>query len=163
MNKNINKKRFGFTLVELLVVIAIISILTIISLASYTSAQIKARDAGRKSDLDAVSKSLMLYYNDTGSFPNLTSDQLFGNSSVGLTGADGIVYMRETPLDPRNVDKYIYVYKTNGKSFNIYTNLENRNDGKCLKSSGDIGKWMVSGHDFCYGISSPNTVPGTLL
>ena len=150
--KNKNKKNFGFTLVELLVVIAIISILTVVSLASYTSAQIKARDAERKSNLDAVSKSLMLYYNDMGQFPSLFN---FGNKTVGFTGADGMVYMRETPLDPKNSNEYTYVYKVSSdfKKFNLFANLENKKDSQC-----QTVPYQVNGKPFCYGISSSNTI-----
>lgn len=159
MNKLI--KKTGFTLVELLVVISIIGILTMISVSSYSSAQIKARDSERKSNLDAVSKALMLYYNDNGYFPNLTSDQIFGNSSVGLTGANAIVYMRETPIDPKNVDEYVYRYvvSPSGISFNLFANLENKKDSQCS------GGYSVNGigYTFCYGVSSPNTVVGITL
>lgn len=48
----------GFTLIELLVVISIISILATIGIASYQGAQKNARDARRRSDVDAIAKSL---------------------------------------------------------------------------------------------------------
>lgn len=152
----INKNKRGFTLVELLVVIAIISILTVISASSYTSAQIKARDAQRKSDLDAVSKALMMYYNDTGVFPK-TSDLNFGNVSVGLMGADSMVYMRQTPQDPKysSDSTYQYIYKVSSdyKKFNLFANLENKKDSQCRTTP-----YQVDGKSFCYGLSSSNTV-----
>lgn len=51
-------KQKGFTLVELLVVVAIIAILSIIGLTIFTSAQSNARDARRKSDVDAIAKAI---------------------------------------------------------------------------------------------------------
>lgn len=48
----------GFTLVELLVVVAIIAILSVIGLTIFTSAQANARDARRKADVDAIAKAL---------------------------------------------------------------------------------------------------------
>lgn len=51
-------KQKGFTLVELLVVVAIIAILSVIGLTIFTSAQSNARDARRKSDVDAIAKAL---------------------------------------------------------------------------------------------------------
>ncbi len=143
--------RAGFTLVELLVVIAIISILTVVSLSSYTSAQIKARDSQRKSDLEAVSKALMMYYNDEGKFPDSFT---FGDESVGFTGADGIVYMRKTPIDPKDSPPYVYIYKRSldEKSFNLFADLENKKDLQCKTTP----LWNVNGKTYCYGISSPN-------
>lgn len=148
-----NKIKNGFTLVELLVVISIISILTVISVSSYTSAQIKSRDSQRKSDLDSVSKALMMYYNDTGKFPNPPFP--FGNSTVGFTGANAIVYMRQTPQDPKKSSdsSYFYVYKTDGKLFNLFAKLENTKDSQCQTTP-----YLVDGKNYCYGISSPNSV-----
>jgi prepilin-type N-terminal cleavage/methylation domain-containing protein len=149
----------GFTLIELLVVISIISILTIISVSSFVTAQVKGRDSLRKSDLDGMSKALMMYYNDNGKFPDLTSDTLFGNENVGLTGSNGIIYMRKTPLDPKNVTPYKYVYKVNPtfKEFNLFANLENINDSQCLQVN-KLGKYTVDSKKYCYGVTSPNTI-----
>jgi type II secretion system protein G len=146
------KKRKGFTLIELLVVISIIGILTIISLASFVNAQIKARDAQRKSDLEQVSKALMLYYSDTGTFPSEV-DFIFGNEDPGFVGGT-VIYMRKTPLDPKNTSIYTYKYKTNGSSFNLFANLENTKDSQCNGHYTIVGV----GTSYCYGLASPNTV-----
>lgn len=146
-----NKKK-GFTLIELLIVISIIGILTIISVASFKNAQIKARDAQRKSDLDAVSKSLMMYFNDKGEFPGIYP---FDDDFDGFR-TDEIIYMRKTPRDPINTGEYQYIYKVDpseAKFFNLYANLENKNDNQCLEVP-----YEVDGSRYCYGISSPNTV-----
>lgn len=153
MNKT--EKKSGFTLVELLVVIAIISILTIISVSSFRNAQIKAKDAQRKADLNNLSKALMMYYNDNGKFPAKIAVQ-FGNESVGLTGTNGIIYMRKVPKDPINTTTYKYVYEVNTglNEFNLFANLENTTDLQCK----DNQFVTVSEGTFCYGISSPNSV-----
>lgn len=51
--KNLNKAN-GFTLIELLVVITIIAILSIIALVIFAGVTSNARDARRKSDVDAI-------------------------------------------------------------------------------------------------------------
>lgn len=56
---------YGFTLVELLVVVSIIAILTVIGITVFGNIQIKARDSRRKADIDAVSKALEAHYNDS--------------------------------------------------------------------------------------------------
>ncbi len=52
------RSRRGFTLVELLVVIAIIAILSVIGFTVFTNVQKGARDAKRRVDIEAISKAL---------------------------------------------------------------------------------------------------------
>ncbi|MEK7580856.1 MAG: prepilin-type N-terminal cleavage/methylation domain-containing protein [Patescibacteria group bacterium] len=60
----INRKSRGFTLLELIIVIAIIGIISSIGFYSYQGSQKKARDAQRKSDLQQVKKTLEASKND---------------------------------------------------------------------------------------------------
>ena len=62
------KKNGGFTLVELMIVIAIIGILSQIVLVSLSVARSKARDAQRKNDLHVIATALEMYYNDFGTY-----------------------------------------------------------------------------------------------
>ena len=59
------KGQQGFTLVELLVAIAIIAILAVIGLTVFTGLQRGARDATRRSDVQAISKALEANYTTT--------------------------------------------------------------------------------------------------
>lgn len=62
-------KKKGFTLIELLVVIAIIGILSSVVVVSLQSARVKARDAKRIADVDAIKSALSLYYDSNLSYP----------------------------------------------------------------------------------------------
>ena len=63
------RKRRGFTLIELLVVVAIIGILATVVVVNLSSAQSKARDSRRKSDLGQVQQAILLYSQDKNSYP----------------------------------------------------------------------------------------------
>ncbi|MBI5127130.1 prepilin-type N-terminal cleavage/methylation domain-containing protein [Candidatus Roizmanbacteria bacterium] len=52
----------SFTLMEMLIVIGIIAILVALGASSYSTAQKKARDAKRKSDLKTIQNSFEQYY-----------------------------------------------------------------------------------------------------
>ena len=158
-----NKKKLGFTLVELLVVVSIIGVLTMISVSSFVSAQIKGRDSQRKSDLDGLSKALMMYYNDNGKFP---SEVDFGNESTGLVDPNNstTIYMRKIPGELKSGwSEYVYEVSGSLKSFNLFADLENRNDSQCIKDNDGYGIWKRNNNYYCYGVSSPNTVVGTTL
>lgn len=56
----------GFTLVELMIVVAIIAILAAVGLSVFSGIQKKARDAARRSDVQAIAKVLETNKKDTG-------------------------------------------------------------------------------------------------
>lgn len=132
-NRRLQSKQ-GFTLIELLVVMIIIGILITLFISNFTSGQIKARDAQRKSDLSQISRALEAYYNDNGAYPTASS----GKISVTTTGGTTVfswgdkfvvgstVYMAALPKEPKS-DRY-YFYSSNGKAYRLYAKLENTKD-----------------------------------
>jgi len=66
---NNTKYRQGFTLVEMLIVIAIIAVLSTLILRGIGGALPKSRDARRIGDLRNVQSSLELYYSKQGTYP----------------------------------------------------------------------------------------------
>jgi type IV pilus assembly protein PilA len=67
MPKRIN--RSGFTLVELLIVIAIIGILAAIAIPQFTSYRQKSYNSAAQSDLRNVKTNLAAYYADYQHYP----------------------------------------------------------------------------------------------
>ncbi|OGG11484.1 hypothetical protein A2Z00_03495 [Candidatus Gottesmanbacteria bacterium RBG_13_45_10] len=64
------KKRKGFTLMELLIVIAIIGILISMGVVSFSSAQKTSRDSKRRADMKAIQNAWEQYNSDNnGSYP----------------------------------------------------------------------------------------------
>jgi len=86
-----NKRKKGFSLVELLVVISIIAILTAILMPNLMGARERARDAKRKQDLDAIKTALRLFYNDVQNYPIAATSQALGDTLASyLPNAAGV-------------------------------------------------------------------------
>ncbi len=160
----IKVKNFGFTLVELLVVMAIIAVLTLVAVANFRNVQIKARDGQRKSDLGQVQRALEIYLFDYGSYP-LSSNGSIRVGAVTLSwktpvtagsvfiDSKGTLYMKEVVGDPKANPSYPnYCYSSDGVSYKIYARLENTDDPK-------IGTYTCAGENYNYGVSSPNVNP----
>lgn len=64
------RKQSGFTIIELLIVIAIIGILATLVLTNFQGAQAKGRDTVRQNDVNAMYQKLEEYYNENGGYPN---------------------------------------------------------------------------------------------
>lgn len=63
------KIRRGFTIVELLVVVAVIAILASVTLALFTNAQMNSRDSARKNNVKTLGTLLDRYYDRNGFYP----------------------------------------------------------------------------------------------
>lgn len=81
----------GFSLIELMIVVAIIGILAAIALPAYQDYLVRAKLAAVQSTLDPLKMALSMYYHENGSFPNGTAVTTTAFvtpsfwSSIGLT------------------------------------------------------------------------------
>ncbi len=64
-----SKVQAGFTIIELLIVIAIIGILATLVLTNFQGAQARGRDTVRSSDINSMFSKLEEYYNNNSGYP----------------------------------------------------------------------------------------------
>jgi type II secretion system protein G len=119
----------GFTLIELMVVIAIIGTLSSIVFSSLNNARGQARDAKRKGDMLNLQTALEMYYLDNGSYPPQgcyagyqTNCGVLGSTLSGPTGYIpnlAPLYISVLPVDPSNNFGACngYLYCSNGTDY----------------------------------------------
>ena len=110
-------KKKGFTLLEILVVIGIIMILVGMMTASYSTAQKKARDTKRKSDLKEIQNAMEQYYSVCGYvYPTspITSGIICLSPSTAIMPTVPVDPLT-TPYVPTPATPTNYVICTNGK------------------------------------------------
>lgn len=95
----------GFTLIELLIVVAIIGILAAIAVPNFLGAQVRAKVARVKSDIQAIAKAQEMYFLDHNSYPPESEDDIFTGrrppQSRGLFFlTHPISYLSSVPSDP---------------------------------------------------------------
>lgn len=126
-----NRKKDGFTFIELMVAISIIGVLMTIVVAGGSAARKSARVAQRVSDIKKVQGALDLYYANNKSYPS-TSGAHRGvcpsyNGGGAYTTNNGLVipglvpqYINQIPTDPQTSasnDSNCYLYISNGTDY----------------------------------------------
>lgn len=139
----------GFTLIELMVVVAIIGILMAAGIVGFSNVQRVARDARRRADADAIAKAAEMLYQNTGSYYPASA---YANNSLDASWTSGVLvtafspYFSQgaLPLDPLNNSTYNYNFRAIAQNrpgavnpqsrFCIRVRLEQAN-GNCSNST----------------------------
>jgi general secretion pathway protein G len=82
-----NKKRFGFTLIELIIVIVIIGILAVVAVPKYFANIKKAEKAKVLTNLSTVREAMLGYNAANGAFPTVSA----GNNIIVTIDGDAVM------------------------------------------------------------------------
>ncbi len=115
-------RKDGFTLLEMLVVLGIIAVIITVVTSSFSTAQKKARDSKRKTDLKAIQNSLEQYYSVCGlAYP--TPVTLSGTSTLSTILCPNPVatILPVVPNDPKTTVPYVYTVASGGYTLCVPT------------------------------------------
>ncbi len=125
-----NSGRSGFTLIELIVVIAIIVLLSSIMFVNFGSARAKARDAQRISDLSQLQLAFSLYFDRCSQYPSSLSASANNGCPTTPTAVSLGTYIAQIPVPPAGAGQSVYDYavlnNASGQPVNyvLHTKLE---------------------------------------
>lgn len=109
----------GFTLIELIIVMALMALLAIVGLTNYQTSLKNGRDNRRKLDLKSVSSALQIYYSDNSAYPVQANYGSIPNALVPN-------YLKTMTADPKFTgdDGYQYKSTSNGQCYCLSAKLE---------------------------------------
>ncbi|MBV6413797.1 MAG: type II secretion system major pseudopilin GspG [Xanthomonadales bacterium] len=131
----------GFTLLEIMVVVAIIAILSTVVVINLAGNVDEARVTRARQDIQALTTALQLYRNDNASYPSSQQglDALMTRPSGNPPAPNWKPYLAKLPNDPWG-RPYQYLQPGQRGEFDVWSmGADQRNGGE--GQGADIGNW----------------------
>ena len=142
----------GFTLAELLIVIAIIGILSTVIIVSLAGARAKARDAKKISDMTQVAAALQLYYADNHKYYVSTSPTPPTTEAAYYTAMTSALVSGRYLTNPPVSSDYKYAVDATCIGYKLYSVLETSSNSSW--SSGGKYYYGIKNGEKCTSLAS---------
>ena len=135
-------QRYGFTLIELMIVIVILGLLATIIMPRILSRPEQARRMKAKVDIRSIEAALSLFKTDTGRFPTTSEGLAALVTDPGIKGYNSDAYLDKMPADPWS-NKYVYLCPgVKGKDYDLESYGKDGEDGGA-EDNADIESWNL--------------------
>jgi len=135
-----NNQHNGFTIIELIVVMAIIGVLAAALVVGFSRQQASSRDAKRKADLSTINTALQSYLSD--------KNTVIASSAANDSGTEGWD-VSSVPTTGPKASNFITWLKTTGYALKIPVDPINDGNATFYDKSGGTGT------GYAYGYNSP--------
>jgi prepilin-type N-terminal cleavage/methylation domain-containing protein len=153
----VSKRQEGFTLTELLIVIALIIIILMIILINMRTQIAKGNDIKRKTDLNKIQKVFEEYMNDRACYPDADALDICNGNTLSP-------YLPRIPCDPVKKTPYLYVSAAQSRCtvYHLCAQLENLADPdiKLLGCDPIEGCGWGVGYNYCIAAGAEVLAPG---
>jgi len=114
----------GYSLIELMIVVAVIGILVALAVPSFQQSAVKAREAALKQNLQTIRIVLDQYYADKGAYPS------------SLDTLVEAAYLRKIPMDPFTKSNETWVIEFEDNADEVGGIFDIHSGSKAMSTSG---------------------------